>query len=163
MDKSPQAKQAKIVKLNKLTKPTLIATDDDDDYITPVIANLNQDTSKIASIRKLPKITSSLSESSFDTSSSILDDSDDDNNVIRDHLTRLHVIKNHFGQLAYGFLNVKLGECVYLVSETDNYCFVENDQGIQGLVPKDVFINLDEFIRKSKSQYISSNCKITSL
>jgi uncharacterized protein YaiL (DUF2058 family) len=113
--------------------------------------------------RKTLKNSISLSsiDMTFESTKSLSDE--DENDVSGEFLTKLYVIKDYKAQLIYGDLTVKRGECVYLICETDSYCFVENNAGMQGFIPKESCIDLDDTLRKAKLKMQIPFCKVTSL
>ena len=88
----------------------------------------------------------------------------EDFDVSGEYLTKLYVIKNYKGDLIYGDLSVAEGDYVYFISESEFYYFVENKCGIQGFLPKETCVDLDEMVKKAVlNQSNSTNLKITSV
>jgi hypothetical protein len=156
--KTMHVKEAKIVKLNR---------------IHPSSSSSN-------SYQTLTRYQSNLSNASFDStassrstlsSSSLLSPHEAasfnrDKDVSGEFLTtQLYVLKDYNSKLNYGDLRVKRGDLVYLVCElSEAYYLVENAIGLQGFVPKELCINLEETIKSAQDKFLPiQNCKITSL
>ena len=121
---------------------------------------------KIVKLNKIQRI--DTLEKSFESSAgtSVSDESSNDFDVSGEYLTKLYVIKDYSGNLVYGDLTVVEGDYVYLISESEFYFFVENNAGIQGFLPKEVCIDLQDMLRKAALHQMKSNVenfKITSL
>jgi hypothetical protein len=79
-------------------------------------------------------------------------------------LSKLYIIRDHTGKLLYGDLDVKQGDIVHLICESDEFYFVQDQFGMQGFVPADVTVDLDEVLSNAQLKNIFSNQnKITSL
>jgi hypothetical protein len=155
--KTVHAKEAKIVKLNRLypnastNRPTL----------TRYESNLSNDYSFNGSFES-----STSSSSSFLSSSPSINRTNSDNDVSGEFLTtQLYILQDYSPRLNYGDLSVRRGDLVYLICDlSESYFFVEDMNGAQGFVPKKYCINLDETIKSAKEKLVPmNNCKITSL
>lgn len=141
--KSNEAKQAKIVKLNQTS-----------DY-KPNIQQSSIPMSK-PQLTRYDSFETSSAASSY--SSSEIDEQEND--VTGECLTKLCVIRDYKGgALIYGDIGVKRGQLIYLICESEFYYFIENNQGKQGFVPKEICVNLDKMRRIQTKPF----CKITSL
>ena len=122
---------------------------------------------KQAKIVKLKRIqrnsVTSSDEKSFESTASISQIETEDFDVSGEYLTKLYVIKNYRGDLIYGDLSVEVGDHVYFISESEFYYFVENKFGIQGFLPKETCVDLDEIIKSATTQSNSFNLKTTSV
>ena len=78
-------------------------------------------------------------------------------------LKKVFIIEDHTTQLVYGGISVKRGEFVYLINESQYFCLIENSRGVQGIVPKEICIDLETTVRNAKFNLKSVNGKITSL
>ena len=170
--KVPVAKQAKIVKLSKIETHKFQDSSSSSDFDTSDFSlsqydDLTNVSSQIQSRYSTilnSTTTSNTFNKSFESFESTINQSDsDDYDVSGEYLTKLYVIKDHAGTCLYGDLSVRKGEFLYLISESDTYCFVENKDGVQGFVPKEICIDLDETVRKAQNNFTCPNCKITSL
>jgi hypothetical protein len=91
-------------------------------------------------------------------------DSNEQLDVAGVYFTKLFIIKDYRGVLTYGDLNVNKGDYVYLISESEYFCFVENEQGVQGFVPKEICIDLAETINRAQTNMRQTKYyKVTSL
>ena len=144
--KQVYAKQANIVKLNKL----------------PSNSNLSIAFSKASTQYMIVNSSNVSFESNSSISSSflstreiitpIVDTSTYNNECEVNGLTsQLYVLKDYKSDLAYGDLKVKRGELVYMVCDmSEMYYLVENSKGNQGFVPKDICIDLEQTIKAAK-------------
>jgi hypothetical protein len=156
------AKQAKIVKLNRLGQQrgqdSVITSQNNKRNTSSNDASFDSTTSSLLSSSFL-----SANEPSFDLHNDAFDATDD---VSGEFLTtQLYVIRDYHSRLDYGDLSVRRGELVYLICDlSELYYLVENMRCQQGFVPKDVCINLEETIRSAQQKLTPlPNCKITSL
>lgn len=153
-DTKPVAKQAIIVKLAKINSernaPSKFhcSTHDESDF------------TDISFISYSQIETSSLTQSSVINSS--INSSDSENDCSEILPETLYIIKKHTSQLVCGGISVNPGEIVFLISESEFFYLIQNQSGIQGIVPKDVCVNIEKTVRNAK-QNIKSKTKITSL
>lgn len=160
-DTKPMAKQAKIVKLNKLPSkkndPAILhcSTHDESDFNDISFISFNQiDSSSLTH--------SSVINNSINSPNSFKYSSDSEHDFSGEFIEKLYIIKKHTTQLVYGGISVKPGEIVYLISQSEFYYLIENQNGIQGIVPKDVCVNIEKTVLNAKKNF-KSKTKITSL
>ena len=136
--KTTVAKEAKIVKLNKITKSIL--------------------PKPIQQQSKFHPGSSYDNESAFECTFNEADTTESD------LMTKLFVIKDYPGAQVYGDLSVLYGEFVYSLCESELYYLVENELGEQGFVPKDCCVNLEHTVNQARIRLMSDQvCKVTSL
>ncbi|RNA22073.1 hypothetical protein BpHYR1_009909 [Brachionus plicatilis] len=159
-DFKPVAKEAKIVKLSRFppekSKPKFHHSSfNDSDFSDISFLSFSQ-------IESSSEAHSTIINNSLNSSNSIKYSSDSENEVSTVYLEKLYIIKDHTTQLAYGGISVKRDELVYLISQSEYYYLIENQRGVQGIVPKDICVNLEETVRNAR-QNLKSKTKITSL
>lgn len=109
----PIAKEAKIVKLNKINNGSnsnyqrQLQSELDVSNISFISANDVQHLPELNSTLIYSSVNSSFQSNSFDTTKSYSDS--DDNDVTGEYLTKVYIIKDHKGQLNYGDMSVKRG------------------------------------------------------
>jgi hypothetical protein len=132
-----EAKQAKIVKLNRLDSTNML-------QINKQLNNSNESCASNLSVES--------------------EEGQQYQDVEGEYLVKLYVIKDYSSPLLYGDLSVKAGEFIHVICETSSdYYLVENCFGIQGFVPKEICIDLEETIKNAKINLNEKECKITSL
>lgn len=146
--KEEEPKVAKIVKLNRPKQNDL-----DSSRISFVSIN-ELDNSELRHSSRI-----NYSSNSIETPTG----SSDENDVTGEYLNKILIIKDYQAQLQYGDITVRKGEYVYLISESENYCLIENSSGGQGFVPKEICLDLEETVRIARIKHNSNYCKITSL
>lgn len=73
----------------------------------------------------------------------------------------LYIIRDYKAKLIYGDLSVRQGEVVRLICDLATlFNFVENSDGQQGFVPKDICVDLEHMI---ESAHTKDECQVTSL
>jgi len=158
------AKQAKIVKLKKLESCSSLGSSSflsnnsyEDELDSSELAYINDISDRYATISNKKKQFKKI----FDTKSI---GSNEQLDVVGVFLTKLFIIKDYRGVLTYGDLNVNKGDHVYLISESEYFCFVENEHGVQGFVPKDICIDLEATVRRAQTNMRQTlHYKVTSL
>ncbi|CAF0759560.1 unnamed protein product [Brachionus calyciflorus] len=156
----PIPKEAKIVKLNKFpiqqnTQKLQQNLYSESEYTDISFVSFSQiDTSS--------PIKSTLINSSIGSEKSYNSLSSSNSDVSGEFLPKMLIIEDHTTQLVYGGISVKHGEIVYLINESQYYCLVENQNGLQGIVPKEICIDLEQTVRNAKQNF-KANGKVTSL
>ena len=118
---------------------------------------------RIVKLNRIQRHSMTPSEDKSFTSPCVSQLDSEDFDVSGEYLTKLYVIKNYQGDLVYGDLSVVVGDYVYFISESEFYYFVENKFGIQGFLPKETCVDLDEIIKSASDQSNSTKLKITSV
>ncbi len=158
-----QAKQAKIVKLNRLQPE---AKESHQLTIKEEAVEFKQykNYSCTTSTQFISHCNISFNKSfETNTSNSCSDMDESDYDVSGEYLSKLYIIKDFNCELLYGDLSVKKGQHVYLICESDTHCYVENECGIQGFIPKDVCIDLEETVKNARIRMHQTYKKVTSL
>lgn len=155
----PVAKEAKIVKLNRTN-----LSEESKFHCTSLLDSDFDDISflSFSQVETSSETHSTIINNSLNSSNSYKSSSDSENEVVAEFLEKLFIIKDYTTQLAYGGISVKYGELVYLIRESEYYYLIENQKGYQGIVPKDICVDLEKTIRKAK-QNLKLKTKTTSL